>query len=209
MIRSLISLVFLLTTFFTFSQELSVEVKKINPSPEIDNAQIELEVDGGEPPYRYKWSKQSTPLTSNTSSDLTEGYTYTVVVSDQAGNEVKKEMTVKAESITEIFNGNAKPAVELMSAVLFWDPFSSLGIYDPVVYTGSNRIFAPGWEAKTQTKFKLEEYLVDNKAHVEKGDDIAVIDREDMGKVTVTAPESGTVEFLVEEGEYIYNPNNK
>ncbi len=209
MIRSLISLVFLLTTFFTFSQELSVEVKKINPSPEIDNAQIELEVDGGEPPYRYKWSKQSTPLTSNTSSDLTEGYNYTVVVSDQAGNEVRKEMTVKAKSITEIFNGNAKPAVELMSAVLFWDPFSSLGIYDPVVYTESNRIFAPGWEAKTQTKFKLEEYLVDNKAHVEKGDAIAVIDREDMGKVTVTAPESGNVEFLVEEGKYIYNPNNK
>lgn len=196
-------------TIFTFSQELSVEVKKINPSPEIDNAQIELMVDGGEPPYRYKWSKQSTPLTSNTSSDLTEGYTYTVVVSDQAGNEVRKEMTVKAESITEIFNGNAKPAVEIMSAVLFWDPFSFLGIYDPVVYTDSNRIFAPGWEAKTQTKFKLEEYLVDNKAHVEKGDDIAIIDREDMGKVTVSATESGTIEFLVEEGEYIYNPDNK
>ena len=209
MIRSLISFAFLMTTFFTFSQELSVDVKRINPSPSIDDAQIELKVDGGKPPYRYKWSKQSTPLTSNTSSDLTEGYTYTVVVSDQAGNEVKKEMAVKAESITEVFNGNAKPAVELMSAVLFWDPFSSLGIYDPVVYTESKRIFAPGWEAKTQTRFKLEEYLVDNKAHVEKGDAIAVINREDKGKVKVTAPESGTVEFLVEEGEYIYNPNNK
>jgi len=198
-----------MTTFFTFSQELSVDVKRINPSPSIDDAQIELKVDGGKPPYHYKWSKQSTPLTSNTSSDLTEGYTYTVVVSDQAGNEVKKEMAVKAESITDIFNGNAKPAVELMSAVLFWDPFSSIGIYDPVVYTASKRIFAPGWEAKTQTRFKLEEYLVDNKAHVEKGDAIALINREDKGKVKATAPESGTVEFLVEEGEYIFNPNNK
>ncbi|MDR9401218.1 MAG: amino acid carrier protein [Psychroflexus sp.] len=209
MIRFLISFCLLLMMCSAFAQELSVKVKKINPSPEIDNAQIELMVDGGVPPYQYKWSKQSTPLTSNKASDITEGYSYTVVVTDQAGSEVAKEITVKAESITEIFNGNAKPAVEFMSLVLFSDPFSAIGIYDPVVYTESNRIFAPGWEAKTQTKFKLEKYLVENKSHVEKGQDIAVIDREAMGKVTVKAQQSGKIEFLVDEGEYIYNPENK
>ena len=209
MIRLLISFVFLLFTIISFSQELSVKVTKINPSPQINDGQIELAVDGGEPPYQYKWSQQSTKLTSSKSSDLTEGIPYTVTVSDQSGNEVTKKMVIKSESVVEVFNGGAQPAVDFMASILFFDPFSFLGIYDPVVYTSSNRIFAPGWEAKTQTKFKLEKYLVDNNSHVDKGEDIAIIDREDMGKVRVSAPESGNVEFLVDEGEYIYNPDNK
>ena len=209
MIRLLMSFVFLLCTIYSFSQDLTIDVKKINPSPQINDGQIEVEVDGGQPPYQYKWSKQSTKLTSSKSSDLTEGIPYTLTVTDQAGNELTKKMVIKTESIVEVFNGNAQPAVDFMASILFWDPFSFLGIYDPVVYTSSNRIFAPGWEAKTQTKFKLEKYLVDDNSHVDKGEDIAIIDREDMGKVRVSAPEAGTVNFLVDEGKYIYNPDNK
>lgn len=209
MIRLLMSVVFLLCTIFSFSQDLTINVKKINPSPQINDGQIEVDVDGGQPPYQYKWSKQSTQLTSSKSSDLTEGIPYTLTVTDQAGNELTKKMVIKTESIVEVFNGNAQPAVDFMASILFWDPFSFLGIYDPVVYTSSNRIFAPGWEAKTQTKFKLEKYLVDDNSHVDKGEDIAIIDREDMGKVRVSAPEAGTVNFLVDEGKYIYNPDNK
>ena len=209
MIRLLMTFCLLFFICISYSQELSVNVKKINPSPQINDGQIELEVNGGEPPYQYKWSQQSTKLTSPKSSELVEGIPYTVSVTDNAGNEVTKKIEIEAESVVEVFNGNAQPAVDFMSSILFWDPFSYLGVYDPVVYTESNRIFAPGWEAKTQTKFKLEKYLVDNNSHVEKGEEIAVIDREDMGKVRVNAPESGNVKFLVDEGEYIYNPNNK
>jgi len=49
-------------------------------------------------------------------------------------NEVIKPVEQKKESIAVKINNAFIPFVELLSGVIFWDPFKSLGIYDPIVY---------------------------------------------------------------------------
>jgi AGCS family alanine or glycine:cation symporter len=191
-----------------FGQNLVITEKLINPSDEINNAAIELEVNGGTPPYQYKWSKQETPLKSSTSTGLTEGIPYTVTVTDADGQSETKEFTIPAESITEKFNGFFTPVVAGMGSVLFWDPFAAIGIYDPVVYTDKELIFAPQWDADTKEVFTLKEWKVGPKASVSKGDVIAVVNLSESGDLEVKASDDGKIKHLVDEGEVIYNPNN-
>ncbi len=40
----------------------------------------------------------------------------------------------KAKSISETINDKFEPFVDGLATVLFWDPFTAMGIYDPVVY---------------------------------------------------------------------------
>ncbi len=42
--------------------------------------------------------------------------------------------TVKEKTISDKINDKFEPFVEALAKVLFWDPFSASGIYDPVVY---------------------------------------------------------------------------
>ena len=105
-----------------YSQELTVKGKTYNVSDNINDGVIELSVEGGVEPYSYKWSNQSTPLTSKRAQGLVEGIPYSVVVTDAAGNSVTQEYKVETESITEVFNGTMTPAVGALGAVLFWDP---------------------------------------------------------------------------------------
>jgi len=192
----------------SYGQELIIKEKYINPSSDINNGQITVEVEGGTPPYTYKWSNQDTPLSSNSSSNLTEGINYTVKVTDANGLTAEKEMKIKAESITENFNGFFTPLVGHFGDVLFWDPFAAIGVYDPVVYTNKELIFAPNWDAETKEVFTLKEWLVENKASVKKGETIAIVNLSESGDVEVKASESGKIKHIVEEGQTIFDPNN-
>src|SRR5690606_20398151 len=140
-----------------FSQELTVVGKTYNVSKNINDGVIELEVDGGVGPYTYKWSNQSTPLTSKRAQGLVEGVPYSVIVTDAAGNSITKEFEVKTESITEVFNGTMTPAVSALGSVLFWDPFAAIGVYDPVAYADVKLIGVPDWSNETQDKFILKQ----------------------------------------------------
>lgn len=124
----------LLILSFSQAQTLSVEETLTNPTNLINDGVITLKVNGGQEPYSYKWSNTSTPLTSHEAVGLVEGMSYSVEISDATGQVVNKSYTVEAESITEIFNGTMKPLVDKIGAVLFWDPFAFIGLYDPVVY---------------------------------------------------------------------------
>lgn len=209
MLRGLFSMFALVFSLALFSQDLVIKEKLINPSDEINDGSIEVEVEGGTPPYSYKWSKQSTPLSSNTSVGLTEGISHHIKVTDANGLTAEKDVTIKAESITEHFNGFFTPVVGAMGSVLFWDPFAAIGIYDPVVYTNKELIFAPQWDAETKEVFTLKEWLVDPKAPVKKGDLIAIVNLSNTGDIKVKAQENGKIKHIVEEGEVIYDPNNK
>jgi len=209
MVRNISLIVFLMfTVSLTFAQDLQIEETLINPSEQINDGQIELNVSGGIPPYTYKWSNAETPLSSAKSSHLTEGITHTVKVTDANGNFVEKSFEIKAESIVESFNGAFKPIVNSMGSVLFWDPFAAVGIYDPVVYTKEKLLFAPRWEPDTQNKFLLKQWLVQEKETVKKGQDIAIIEVDGENEI-VKAQANGKIDHLTMEGDYIYDPNNK
>ncbi len=199
---------FLLFSGSLFSQQLTVNESIYNPSNRINDGVIDLQVLGGTPPYTFKWSNQSTPLTSNKATGLTEGIPYTVTVTDAKGLSVTKEYTVETQVITEVFNSKMTPAVSALGAVLFWDPFAASGIYDPVVYADVKLIAAPGWSPDVDDKFVLKKWLKPEGTKVKKGDQIAIVTRK-TGDVTVVAEANGTLRYLVKEGGVIYNSDNK
>ncbi|QYA25694.1 amino acid carrier protein [Gramella sp. MT6] len=206
--KYLLSMFFLFSIFGLSAQELDVKAKVGNPSNVINNGFIELDVTGGTPPYQYKWSNQSTSLESNRTEGLTEGIAYSVVVTDSEGNSVEKSYTVDAEAITEHFNGTFAPIVASMGSVLFWDPFSAIGVYDPVVYADLKRVEAPEWDPQETSKFILKEWKVAEGQHVNEGDPIATVSKNGQD-IVAYANASGSLSHFLEEGEVIYNSENK
>jgi AGCS family alanine or glycine:cation symporter len=194
---------------FGFSQELSVTGMALNPSNNINDGVIDLKVEGGTPPYSYKWSNQNTPRTSSKSLGLVEGIPYSVIVTDAEGQSVTKVFTVETEAITEVFNGFMTPAVSALGAVLFWDPFAAIGIYDPVVYADGRKIPTPGWSADVDDKFVLKKWLLAEGSKVTKGEAIAIVSSDGAEDATVIATTGGTLKYLVDEGKVIYNSENK
>ncbi len=191
------------------SQGFEVKGKTINPSDNINDGVIQLKVEGGTPPYIFKWSNQQTPLSSPTASGLVEGIPYTVTVTDASGQSVTQEYKIDTQSITEIFNGNMTPAVSALGSVLFWDPFEATGIYDPVVYADEKRIATPGWSATIEDRFVLKQWLVDEGAEVVKGEKIALVSSKDGSVDTVLSTANGKIKYLVDAGKVIYNSENK
>lgn len=206
--KYLLSFLFTISIVSLYAQELQVNADVVNPSKIINDGYVELNVTGGTPPYQYKWSNQETPLDSPRTENLIEGVPYSVTVTDAAGNKIEQEYKVKAEAITEHFNGTFAPIVESMGAVLFWDPFSAIGVYDPIVYADLRRVPAPGWSATEEAKYTLQEWVVAEGSQVEEGDLIAVVSK-DGEQINAYANAGGEVKYLVKEGGVIYNSENK
>jgi len=190
------------------SQALKVKSELLNPSTLINDGEIIVNVSGGTPPYSYKWSNQQTSLKSNKAEGLIEGIDYTVIITDANQNTVTKSYRIPAESITENFNGAFAPIVNNMGAILFWDPFTALGIYDPIVYADVKNVAIPNWTSDTEDKFSLKSWNIAEGEHVSKGDLIAVISSEKEGDIEVRSTTSGKLEHLVKEGNSIFDYTN-
>ena len=202
----------LLFFFIVFSvnaqQELKLNAAVMNPSDIINDGAVDLQVLGGTPPYTYKWSDAGTPLTAKKATGLTEGIPYTVTVTDANGASVTEEYQIETQSITEIFNGFMTPAVASLESVLFWDPFAAFGIYDPIAYADVKLIATPGWSANIEDKFMLDKWLKPEGQKVKKGEEIAVVSRNNGKKETVVAEANGELRYLVQEGNAIYDYEN-
>lgn len=196
-------------SFSVFSQDLDVQGKVFNPSNTINDGVVDLEVTGGVEPYSFKWTNQKTPLSSKRATGLVEGVPYSVTVTDANGKSVTKSFKVKAEAITEIFNGTMTPAVSALGSVLFWDPFAAVGLYDPVVYADVKRVGVPDWSPDMNDKFTLKEWLKTEGSKVKKGEQIAVITNNKGEEIVITALASGQLKHLTGEGKVIYNSENK
>jgi len=205
---------FMLLSFIGQSQELTLKATKSNPTSEINDGEITVMVTGGQGPYTYKWSNQSTPLKSEKAVGLTEGIDYKVEVTDSQGNNAAGVYKIETESIVEVLNGGAVPAVSALGDVLFWDPFSAIGIYDPVVYADAKNIAIPGWEAGDLNKYTLKSWLKADGSKVKKGEAVAVVAVEGGEELEVIAPSSGEFKHLESrgkqliEGDVIFNGEN-
>ncbi|MDT0643003.1 amino acid carrier protein [Zunongwangia sp. F363] len=206
--KYLLSFIFLFSVLSGFAQDMTVDAEVGNPSNVINNGFIDLNVTGGTPPYTYKWSNQETPLESKRAEGLVEGIPYSVVITDSQGNSKTVSYTVEAEAITEHFNGTFVPIVGSMTEILFWDPFAAMGIYDPVQYADLKNVATPGWSADVEDRFVLQEWLVEEGTHVQEGQAIAVVNSDKGGPVEVEAPASGELNYLVEEGNVIFDYQN-
>jgi AGCS family alanine or glycine:cation symporter len=119
--------------------QMTVDLSVQNPTQEIGDASCTAVVEGGIPPYTFRWSKRDITLESAVCSSMQEGIPYTIEVSDSSGTIAAAEVLVPATSIEEKLNTWFTPLVDALAMVLLWDPFAACGIYDPVVYDGTGR----------------------------------------------------------------------
>ena len=182
---------------------MSVHLELLNPSSEINNGIAKVEVKGGHPPYQYKWSNINTALDSKKSVGLIEGMEHSVVVSDANGNSVSKSFIIPAKSITEIFNSKVQPAVDVLGAVLFWDAFATLGVYDPVVYSSHRNVPLSAEDLRADEKYKFKKWLVAEGSPVKPGDKIAVLESNANQEIMVYATAGGTLKHVAEEGMFV------
>ncbi len=134
----------------SFSSDFNAELKVENPSASIDDGVAYVTTNGGVAPFTYKWSIQSNPLSESHCEGLTEGKwsEFSVLVTDAEGSEVNLIGKVKAESAEEIINSIFVPIVAVINDVLFADPFSAIGIYDPVVYDNGQAMLHPNGDVQ-------------------------------------------------------------
>ena len=183
------------------SDEISISLELDNPSSEINNATALVNVTGGTPPYQYKWSNTSTSLRSHLATGLIEGMDHSVIVTDAEGNSVSKSFNIPAKSITEIFNSNVQPAVNFLGAILFWDPFATFGVYDPVVYITKDDIGLPRIK-NTDQEYFLKEWLFPDGAAIERGEKIAILEI-DGKETSIIANYNGKLHHIEKEGAHI------
>lgn len=191
------------------SDEFRMTSEVINPSDLINDAEIRLNVFGGTEPYVYYWPKESTDTLSNKSVGLTEGVRKTVKVKDATGKELTKEIYIPATSITEKFNGFFVPLVDKVSGFMFFDVFSWLGIYDPVVYADQKLVPIPNWTSDIEDRFVLKKWLLEEGAQVSEGQIIAEIENKQGDVQPITSTVDGKLKYLVDEGGVIYDSENK
>jgi len=215
-ITYLVALFLLLLTCNTKAQDAGHEdpgfkiiMDLSNPSREINDGIAKVNIQGGEPPYTYKWSKQDVSLESNESNGLIEGLEQSVLVTDANGVKVVSTFTIPTEAIAEVVNSKVQPAVDFLGAILFWDPFAAVGIYDPVVYTEYREIPIPDWKAGTTKVFSIKEWLVDDGQAIEAGDKIAIIENEAGREQEIFSEVAGTLSYLALQGDEIFDPNDQ
>ena len=207
--KYLLTLFSSLLPILIFSQDLEIKAEALNPSKNINDGVINVTATGGVPPYTYRWSNQGTSLSSHEAIGLTEGVPYTVVVTDAVGETKTAVYAVKTEAITEVFNGTMSPAVATLGNVLFWDPFAAIGIYDPIVYADYKQIGVPDWTNEVNDKYVLKKWLKPEGAEVSKGMPITIITDKAGNDITVNSLAQGKLKHLTEEGQVIYNSDNK
>ena len=101
------------------ASEFKAELKTENPTPKINDGEAYVVTAGGTAPFTYQWSKQSTSMESSNCSGLTEGSSFTVIVTDSEGNQQELTGTVGITSIEESINATFKPVVNVMTNILF------------------------------------------------------------------------------------------
>ena len=191
-----------------FSANFTAELKTENTSDQINDGTAYVVVSGGVAPFTYKWSDQNTRLSSSSCEGLTEGSSFSVVVTDAEGTQQELKGTVAVKSTEEAINSAFVPIVNIMTSFLFADPFSAIGIYDPTVYAEKKSIKAIGWSNPEINKIVLKEWKVADGTKVKKGDLIAIVTQDNSKDVNIYALANGTLKHYVKEGKIIYDSNN-
>ncbi|HKK40585.1 MAG TPA: alanine/glycine:cation symporter family protein [Cryomorphaceae bacterium] len=195
----------ILLTATAVNAQIDATLEISNDSEKINDGRAQVVIVDGVGPYIYKWSNPETPLTSSSSSGLTEGVEFTVTVTDVEGSEIALAGLVKPESTEEKINSIFLPIVDALSSVLFWDPFEAVGIYDPVVYADQLPVFATGFKEDNVQRIFLMKWHAASGAEVEKGEKIALIRRNSNDTLSIYAKNSGTLVHEFSEGEMIFD----
>ncbi|OQA97883.1 MAG: Amino-acid carrier protein AlsT [Bacteroidetes bacterium ADurb.Bin217] len=154
--KILIYLFLLFSTQLLATTELQFTVHTGNVSAQNNDCFAEIsDIQNGQAPYTFQWSKKDIPLTSNKAYDLHEGTEYTIKVSDALGSTTTKTFIIPPSSSTEKINHFFGSMVDIIASVLMVDIFALLHMYDPIIYdTQGNPLLHPNGSPK-QTNIPL------------------------------------------------------
>jgi len=206
-ISALIALFFLFT--LNSNAQLSGTLSISNDSEKIKDGRAEVIMENGQPPFTYKWSNQSTPLTSPRSKGLVEGVKFSVLVTDATGETLDLEGEIEPESSEELINSLFLPAVNALSSVLFWAPLEYFGITDPTVYYDHEKIYAKGYKDESVKAIFLLKWYTEDGEQVKSGDKLALIRRNADDTLTLYSHSSGKIEHLFQEGERVFDKEDR
>jgi len=198
-----------LITSFNLSAQLSGSLSISNDTEKIKDGRAQVTMETGQPPYTYKWSNQSTPLSSSMSKGLVEGVEFSVLVTDANGETVTLSGEVEPESSEEVINSIFLPAVNALSSVLFWAPLESFGITDPTVYYDHEKVYAKGYKDESVKAIFLLKWYAKDGQQVEPGDKVALIRRNSSDTTSLYASSSGKIEHLFQEGEKVFDKKDR
>lgn len=125
----------LLLPFCSLAQgPLTGTIETNNPTRQLNDGEVKVVMENGQPPYQYYWPQAGTPPTADATTGVSEGKEGQVTVVDAAGDTLVLTYLVQPTSLSERINSFFFPIVDVMALVLFYDPFSAVGIYDPKLY---------------------------------------------------------------------------
>jgi len=198
----LTSLILCLTHFVISSDPLEAKLNISNVNDAIDNVQVDVEVVGGTPPYRYIWNQQDVNIYQSSASGLSEGERISVKVKDANDQMVELSGSVPSESIPEKFNEHMKPAVGFMTSILFHP------LWSDTVKVNNYVLKAPFALDPSKTDYTIKKWLIEDGGVVAHNEPLVILS--DHGKdVLIYAVGSGKVERLAEEGERVYFTNKR
>lgn len=128
--KKLLILFFVLFTYVSKAQDLTINKNITDTSDEINTAVITINVSGGQAPYQFFWTESSIDTQTSVIKGATEGKTYSVTVKDSSGKEKELTFQVPTNSIPESLSASFAPIVGFMDKYFFFDPFYALGLYD-------------------------------------------------------------------------------
>ncbi|MFT4757110.1 MAG: AGCS family alanine or glycine:cation symporter [Vicingaceae bacterium] len=152
MLKNALTIILTIVSFSIVAADFTADLKIENTSPAINDGKAYVVTSGGTAPFTYKWSKQDTDLESSNCEGLTEGSEFSVVITDADGKIETLNGKIKVQSFEEGINSAFVPIVGVMADFLFWDPFSFIGIYNPVVYkdNGVDPVLHPNGDKQTK-----------------------------------------------------------
>jgi AGCS family alanine or glycine:cation symporter len=196
----------ILSTLISFAYgQISLEVVSNNGTPDIKDGTISVKVKGGQAPFKFVWSDNAVSYYQSYAKGLEEGKEYSIKVFDVNGDSAKVKHFLPARSAQEKINANAKPTVDFVAQGVFWDPFASLGIYDPTIYIDRQMISCPVDNDTLFGTVIFEELIT---ANPKKGEAFALL-RTDAIPIHLFATGPGKVNLKVKPGDTLKYTNAK
>ncbi len=184
------------------AQPLEATIKLKNIDDAIDDVVALVEARGGQAPYRYFWNIQTVSIYQHQAIGLPEGTDINVKVIDAANDTVVVSAKTELRSIPEKFNAIMKPAVSLLSNVLFYP------LWSDTVKVSNYVLKAPFALDKFIENYTLERWLVSDKERVKHQQPIAKLNK-DGEPIILYAVGDGIVNQLISEGELVYFTNKR
>ena len=192
-----------ISIFSTYAQEeLSARIEIKDSLDKIDDVKAKILVNGGTAPYRYFWSESKVSIYNNEASGLPEGKEIKVLVVDAANDTVTVTGRVEEQGFAENMNSIMKPAVGILSDILFFP------LWEDTIKVKENVMKAPFALDKSKKDYTLKKWLVKDGQQVEHLEAVALLN--DAGKeIILYAVGKGKVELLTKEGEDVFFKNKR